>query len=104
MSFIRYDALVKELLTLAPQGYGSRFVRLVCLSVTTLAATYLVFKLKSKCHWASRGDFFKLNVWIFLKTLCSKVMATFADRLGLLHFLANSRCTKDAAMTSFQLE
>ena len=29
---------------------------------------------------------------------------SFADRLGLLRFLTNSRCTKDTAMTSFQLE
>ena len=39
------------------EGYGSRCVRVsacvcvcVCVSVTTLAATYLVYVLKSRCH------------------------------------------------------
>ena len=33
--------------------------------------------------------------------LCLKVMATFADHLGLLCFLMNYRCTKVTAMASF---
>ena len=33
--------------------------------------------------------------------LCSQVVATFADHLGLLHFLVNSQCTKVTAMASF---
>ena len=40
----------------------------------------------------------------FLENALTKVMVTFADRLSLLRFLMNSRCTKDAAMTSFQQE
>ena len=33
------------------EGYGSRFVSVcVCVSVTTLAATYLVYTLKVGCH------------------------------------------------------
>ena len=33
--------------------------------------------------------------------LCLKIMATFADHLGLLRFLMNFRCTKVTAMVSF---
>ena len=40
----------------------------------------------------------------FLETLHSKVMATIADRLGLLCFLTHFRCTKETAMASFLLK
>ena len=33
------------------EGYGSRFVCVsVCVSVTTLAATYLIYTLKTRCR------------------------------------------------------
>ena len=50
------------------EGYGSLCVYL---SVTTLAATYLVFTLKIRCHRVLYGIF---NVWLLLKILmlCSK--------------------------------
>ena len=35
--------------------------------------------------------------------LCLKIMATFANRLGLLWFSMNSRCTKVTAMVSFSI-
>ena len=69
------------------------------MSVTVLVATYLVYMLKAGYRKAFRGDFNKLNVEFF-KNTCSKVMATFADHIGLLGFL---RWTKWAAMTSFQV-
>ena len=57
------------------KGYGSRSVCLsVCLSVTTLAATYLVFKSQVKCHWVLHDVFDGWIVWILLKMLCSKVL------------------------------
>ena len=40
------------------EGYDSRSVCLsVCLSVTTLAGTYLVFKSQVKCHRVLHGVF-----------------------------------------------
>ena len=42
--------------------------------------------------------------WIFLITLRSKVMATFALGLGLLRFLMNFQYAIETAMTSFHLE
>ena len=39
-------------------------------------------------------------VWLLLKMLCSKVLATFADHLCLLCFLTSSRWTKGTAMAS----
>ena len=48
----------------------------VYLSVTTLAATYLVFKSQIKCHEVLYGVFNGCIVWIFLKkTLYSRVLA-----------------------------
>ena len=40
------------------------------------------------------------ETWNFSKKLCSNIMATFADHVGLLGFL---RWTKQTAMTSFQV-
>ena len=54
------------------EGYGSRSV---CLSVTTLTATYLVFKSQVKCHRVLRDVFNRCIVWILLKTLRSEVLA-----------------------------
>ena len=58
------------------EGYGSRsFCLSVCLSVTTLAATYLLFKSQMKCHRVLHGVYNRCIVWILLKTLRSKVLA-----------------------------
>ena len=50
------------------KGYGSRSF---CLSVTTLAATYLIFKSQTKWHKVLYGVFH--SVWISLKMLHSEV-------------------------------
>ena len=51
----------------------------VCLSVTKLAATYLVCKSKLRCYTIPHGVPNACIVWIPLKTLCSPVLASFAD-------------------------
>ena len=85
------------------EGYGSCSVCLsVYLSVTKLAATYLDYTLKFRCHQAFCADLNICIMWISLKTLCSKVLARFADHLCLLSFWMNSQWTKEAAMASFQ--
>ena len=48
--------------------------------------------------------FLQMKCVDFLKMFCSKVMVTFADHLGLLHFLTDSRCTKETMMASFLLK
>ena len=67
------------LLTLGACARGTVVVRSVCLSVclsvTTLAAIYLVFKSQMKCHRVLHGVFNRCIVWILLKTLRSKVLA-----------------------------
>ena len=57
-------------------GYGSRSV---CLSVTMLAATYLVYTSKTRCHKDLYGiKFFKgYTIWLLLKILRSKVLVSF---------------------------
>ena len=66
------------------EGYGSRFV-CVC-----LATSFMCWK-----QGASYGIFKICRVWILLITLCSEVLATFAD-LCLLCFLTSSWWTKDS--------
>ena len=73
----------------------------VCLSVTTLAATYLVFTSKIRCLTVHYGVFQICNMWLLP---CSKVLASFADHRGLPHPLTSSRWTKAPAMASFQRE
>ena len=51
----------------------------VCLSVTKLAATYLVCKSKLWCYTIRYGIPNACIVWIPLKTLCLPVLASFAD-------------------------
>ena len=58
------------------EGYGSHSV---CLSVTKLAAIYLVYKSKLQCYMIPYGIPNACIVWIPLKTLCSPVLASFAD-------------------------
>ena len=51
----------------------------VCLSVTTLAATYLVFESNLQCCKVPYGVPNPWFVWISPKTLCLPVLASFAD-------------------------
>ena len=74
----------------------------ICVSITKLAVTYLVYTLKTRCHYASHGIFKICIVWILLKTLCSKVLATFANHHCLLRFLSSSPLMKETVITSFQ--
>ena len=46
----------------------------VCLFVTMLAATYLVYMSQVRCHRVVYGVFKILVVWLLLKMLCSKVL------------------------------
>ena len=46
----------------------------VCLSVTMLAATYLIYTSQVRCHRVVYGIFKILVVWLLLKTLHSKVL------------------------------
>ena len=59
--------------------------------------------------WGVVGFFFYVVfkvcvVWLSLKTLRSKVLASFADRHCLPCFLTRSRWTEETAMASFQRE
>ena len=84
------------------EGYGSCSVcACICLSVTTLAAAYLIYTLKVRCHGVLYGAFKVFIVWLLLKTLRSKVLASFADH----HCsVTSSQWAKETAMASFQLE
>ena len=71
------------LLTLGAYARVTVVICSVCLSVTTLAATYLSFKSQMKCHKVLYGTFNRCIVWISLKTLCSKVFGVVCLRAGL---------------------
>ena len=62
-------------LTLSACGRGTVVVLSVCLSVTTLAAAYLVIKSQVKCRRVLYGVFDRCIVWTLLKILRSKVLA-----------------------------
>ena len=50
----------------------------VCVStVTALTATYIILKSMVRYHRGLHGVLNICNVWLSLKTLCSKVMALF---------------------------
>ena len=74
----------------------------VCLSVTMLAATYLVCKSQMKCHMVLYGVFNTCIVWILLKTLRSKVLASFAVHNCHSRFLTSSPLTEETVRDSFQ--
>ena len=85
------------------ESYGSLFVCVcVCVCYHASSATYLVYTLKTRCLQTSYGVLKICIVWILLKTLCSKVLATFADHLPSSLLVTNSRRTKETAMASFQ--
>ena len=76
------------LLTLGACARVTVVVLCVCLSVTTLAATYLVYGsrlLRYKVPYGVPNAWF---VWISQKTICSPVLASFAD-LSFLTFSAS---------------
>ena len=50
----------------------------ICLSVTT-KSIYLIYTSKVRCHRVLYGVVKILVVWFSLKTLCSKVLASFAN-------------------------
>ena len=97
-----------HLLTLGACAVGLQFLVCVwvCLSVTTLAATYLVFKSQMKCHKVLYGVFNTCTctciVWILLKTLRSKVLASFAVHDCHSCFLTSFPLTEETARASFQ--
>ena len=72
------------------EGYGSHFV---CLSVTTLAATYLVCKSKVQYCKVPYGIPNACIVWIPLRTLCSLVLTSFADGKLLNFFPSGTQCS-----------
>ena len=74
----------------------------VHLFVTMMATTYLLYTLKIRCHRVLYGVFKVFFVWLSLKPLCSKVLASFADHDRLSRFLMNSLWTEETVMASFQ--
>ena len=84
------------------EGYGSQFVCLsVCLSVCLLPTNF-VCKAKVRYHRVLHDVLQTCNVWISIKTLCSKVMALFAYHHCLPRSLKSSRWTEEAAVSSFK--
>ena len=78
-------------------------VVVLCVCVCTkLAATYLNYMMKVRCHQAFYAELNVCIVWMSLKTLRSKFLATFADHRCLLRFLTSSQWTKETVMASFQ--
>ena len=51
----------------------------VCLSVNSLTASYFVCKSQAECYMILYSVSNACIVWISLKTLCSPVLAAFAD-------------------------
>ena len=60
-------------------GACARVMVSFCVSVCYHTSCYIPRSYVARCHQASRGDFNKLIGWIFLKLLCSIVVAIFAD-------------------------
>ena len=82
------------------KGYSSQSV---CVFVTTLAITYLFFfTSKTMCLRVLYGVFQICNMWLLLKMLCSKVLASFTDHCGLPCPLTSSQWTKEPGMASYQ--
>ena len=76
----------------------------VCLSIAAKSAAYLVFTLQTKFYRVLYGVFNVFTVWLSLKTLCSRVLASFAGHRCLPRSLASFQWTNEIAMASFQLE
>ena len=86
-------------LSLTPRRLGTRLCMTLCLSVTTLAATYLIYTSQVRCHRVVYGVFKILVVWLLLKMLCSKVLVWFSDHHCLPGFsvmmMTSSWCTRE---------
>ena len=74
----------------------------VYLSIKTLATVYLVYTSKIRCQRVLYGVVKVFVMWLLLKTLCSKVLASFADHDRLSCFLMSSPWPEVTAMASFQ--
>ena len=77
------------------EGYGSRFV-CVCVCVRVRVCVCYHTSCYIPClHIENKAKFFMgfqdIHCVAFIETLCSKVLATFADHLCLLRFLMSSR-------------
>ena len=88
-------AAVYTFLTLGACARGTVVGLCVCvyLSVTALTATYIILKSKVRYHRGLHGVFNICNVWLSLKTLYSKVMASFTYHGCLPRSLTSSRRT-----------
>ena len=78
------------------EGYGSHCVVCVCVCVTTLAATYimyLIYKSQVRYYKVPNGVSNVCIVWISLKMLCSPVLASFAYKRCLPCFLMRPQWT-----------
>ena len=76
----------------------------VCVSVAALPATYLVSMSQTRCCKVAYRILIISIVWIYLKTLRSRVLASFAGRHHLPRSLTSFRWIKETVMVSFQLE
>ena len=76
------------------------------MSVTVLASTYTivlpVYTLKQGAIRLFVVDIIIYIMWISLKMLYLKVLATFSDHHGFLHFLSSSCLMKETVAASFQ--
>ena len=86
------------------KGYGSHFV---CLCIylfvcTTKSATYLVYTPKTRYHRVLYGVFKVFFMWLQLKMLHSKVLASFAHCHCLPRFVMSSQWAEETAVGSFQ--
>ncbi len=67
----------------------------VCLSVATKSAAYLVYTLKVRCRRVLCGVFKDFVVWLSLKTLPSRVLASSVPFTGKDRHLGRVRCRRN---------
>ena len=107
---------VGKMYALGREGYSSCFVcASVCVCVCVCVCVYVCYH--ASCYvpglyiaikvplgflWHFKGTSYICIVLILLKTLRSKVLATFSDHHGLLRLLMSSLSMKETAMASFQ--
>ena len=73
----------------------------VCLSVTTKSAAYLVFTSQTKFYRVLYGVFNVFTVWLSLKTLCLRVLASFFGHCCLNSSLPGKLLTAKQASDDF---
>ena len=100
MYIYMYNSL-KACLLINPQRMCRRVMVVVLYVYVSVCyyASYYVPHLCRKCHRVLYDVFV---LWLLLKTLCSKVLASFADYDCLSRFLMSSPWTEETAMASFQ--